>query len=245
MFPRNSKKKKAHTFLCLMDNAEFHAAVWFLSDVFHHLNLLNTELQGRDKTVAQLVERLQAFQKRLALFSADLCSGKMLLPPALRTAGLQTTEAMTGLINALKTNFATRCENFSIPTEVMRFVNDPFCVDVVGEFAVKAKELYNWNSFSHQLTCDSHYSWQVQKSSGLVKSATRNSLIQGVLHFLSSLCLAQLTSESAFSHMNAIKTSNRASLTAEHLHHCMHIAMTSYTPDFTALAKSNKCHFSH
>ena len=65
----------------------------------------------------------------------------MLLPPALRTAGLQTTEAMTGLINALKTNFATRFENFSIPTEVMRFVNDPFCVDVVGEFAVKAKEL--------------------------------------------------------------------------------------------------------
>ena len=51
--------------------------------------------------------------------------------------------------------------------------------------------------------------------------------------------------EFAFSHMNAIKTSNRVSLTAEHLHHCMRIAMTSYTPDFTALAKSNKCHFSH
>ena len=63
----------------------------------------------------------------------------MLLFPALCTAGLQTTEAMTGLINALKTDFAARFENFSIPTEVMRFVNDPFCVDVVGEFAVKAK----------------------------------------------------------------------------------------------------------
>ena len=63
----------------------------------------------------------------------------MLLFPALCTAGLQTTEAMTGLINALKTNFATRFENPSIPTEVMRFVNDPFCVDVVGEFAVNSK----------------------------------------------------------------------------------------------------------
>ena len=141
MFPRNSKQKKADTFLCLMENTEFHAAVCFLSDVFHHLNLLNTELQGRDKTVAKLVETLQAFQKRLALFSADLCSEKMLHFPALRAAGLQTTEAMTGFINALKNNFAARFENFSIPTEVMRFVNDPFCVDVVGEFTVKAKEL--------------------------------------------------------------------------------------------------------
>ena len=95
-FLHNSKQKKADTFLCLMENAEFHAAICFLSDIFHHLNLLNTELQGRDETVAQLVERLHAFQKSLALFSADLCSGKMLNFPTLRTAGLQTTEAMTG-----------------------------------------------------------------------------------------------------------------------------------------------------
>ena len=137
----------------------------------------------------------------------DLCSGKMLLFPALRTAGLQTTEAMTGLINALKTNFATRCENFSIPTEVMRFVNDPFCVDVVGEFAVKAKELVvSLNEACLQLelidiqsSADLRQSLQLA-GSGLVKSATRNSLIQGILHFLSLLCLDQLTSQNPHSH---------------------------------------------
>ena len=255
-FLRNSKQKKADTFLCLMENAEFHAAVCFLSDVFHHLNLLNTELQGRDKTVAQLVERLQAFQKRLALFSADLCSGKMLHFPALRTAGLQTTEAMTGFINALKTNFAARFKHFSIPTEVMGFVNDPFCVDVVGEFAVKAKELVvSLNEACLQLELiDIQSSADLKQSlqlAGSEKFWTREVSHQKFPNsrrlalFVLTMFGSTYTCESAFSHMNAIKTSNRASLTAEHLHHCMRIAMTSYTPDFTALAKSNKCHFSH
>ncbi len=62
------KLKKAGQFLSLMENDEFTAAVCFLSDVFHHLNQLNMELQGRDKTVTQLVERLHAFQKKAHTF---------------------------------------------------------------------------------------------------------------------------------------------------------------------------------
>ena len=51
--------------------------------------------------------------------------------------------------------------------------------------------------------------------------------------------------ESSFSHMNAIKTSNRASLTNEHLHHCLRVAHTSYEPSFSAIAQSKKCNLSH
>jgi len=57
--------------------------------------------------------------------------------------------------------------------------------------------------------------------------------------------LQQAGFESSFSHMNAIKTHNRISLTDQHLQHCLRIALTTYTPDFTALAKSKKCNFSH
>ncbi len=44
-----------------------------------------------------------------------------------------------GFIDALKTNFADRFDHFSI--EVRKFVKDPFCVNVEGEFASEAKEL--------------------------------------------------------------------------------------------------------
>ncbi len=36
-------------------------------------------------------------------------------------------------------------------------------------------------TFSHQMTCDSHYRWQVRRCFGHMKSARRNSLIQGVV----------------------------------------------------------------
>ncbi len=125
------------------------------------------------------------------------------------TSGQQITAVMTGFIDALKTNFADRFDHFSIPAEVKKFVKDPFCLNVEGEFASKAKELvvsdgrlYNLNSltFSHQMTCVSHYRWQVLKCFGHMKSARRNYLIQGVSPFLSSQCLALLTRASHHSH---------------------------------------------
>ena len=72
-----------------MENYEFNAAVCFLSDIFHHLNQLNMELQGRDETVynslvAELVEILDAFQRKLSLLSAELCPGKMLHFPTMK-----------------------------------------------------------------------------------------------------------------------------------------------------------------
>ena len=141
VFLRSSKLKKAGKFLSLMENDEFNATVCFLSDVFHHLNQLNLEWQGRDKTAAELVENLHAFQRKLSLFSVDLCPGKMLHFPTLRSSGLQITEMMSGFIDSLKNNFATRFHDFGIPSGVMTFVKDPFSVNVQSDFALKGKEL--------------------------------------------------------------------------------------------------------
>ncbi len=127
------------------------SAVCFLSDVFHRLNQLNYELQGRDQTVTQLKEKLHAFQKKLTLFSADLCPGQMLHFPTLHTSGQQITAVMTGFIDALKTNFADRFDHFSIPAEMRIFVKDTFCVNVEGEFASEAKELVVSDEASSQL----------------------------------------------------------------------------------------------
>ncbi|CAG6007803.1 unnamed protein product [Menidia menidia] len=99
------------------------------------------ELQGRDKTVSELVEKLHAFLRKLSLFSADLCPGKMLHFPILRKSGLQITEVMSGFIDSLKNNFSTRFDDFSISSEVVRYVKDPFCVNVETDFALKGKEL--------------------------------------------------------------------------------------------------------
>lgn len=61
--------------------------------------------------------------------------------------------------------------------------------------------------------------------------------------FLLTTFWTTYTCESSFSHMNATKTNTRASLTCSHLHQCLRLAVTSYEPDFHALAKSNKVSF--
>ncbi len=74
-----------------------------------------------------------------------------LLIYVLCTSGQQITEVMTGFIDALKNNFADRFDHFSIPAEVRKFVKDPFCLNVEGEFASKAKELVVSDEASLQL----------------------------------------------------------------------------------------------
>lgn len=51
--------------------------------------------------------------------------------------------------------------------------------------------------------------------------------------------------EAAFSTMNIIKTKYRSKLTDEHLHMCMRMALTTFTPRFKILAGQAKAQFSH
>ena len=77
-FLGSSKHKKSETHLNRMLDDNFIGDVCFLSDIFKHLNDLNVGLQGRDKTVIELVEQMRAFQVKLDLFGTDLSTGRML-----------------------------------------------------------------------------------------------------------------------------------------------------------------------
>ncbi|MGH0161433.1 UNVERIFIED_CONTAM: hypothetical protein FKN15_041049 [Acipenser sinensis] len=82
-FLNNSSHKNAERYSNMVRDDEFMAKVCFLSDIFGHLNTLNLELQGRDKTIIDLVEKLNAFQSKLSLFSSDLHLQKLLHFPQL------------------------------------------------------------------------------------------------------------------------------------------------------------------
>lgn len=258
-FLRGCHHKKAAPFLAQMQDDEFMADVCFLSDIFQHLNGLNLQLQGRDKTVCDLVDRLNGFKRKLELFSIDLTPTKMLHFPTLRalinSSSAQISPAMTAFIDKLIDNFAARFDNFNIPAEVMRFTKDPFSVDAGGEFAAEAKQvLPSLDEGSLQLELI-----DIQASSDLKHDLRSLACEQfwvklnqvqfpntrRLAFFLLTMFGTTYTCESSFSHMNAIKTNTRASLTSAHLHQCLRIALTPYEPNFAVLAKSKKCHFSH
>uniref|UniRef100_A0A669CMJ3 Uncharacterized protein n=1 Tax=Oreochromis niloticus TaxID=8128 RepID=A0A669CMJ3_ORENI len=117
----NSRQKKAETYLNrIMDNS-FMASVCFLTDIFKLMNDLNLGLQGRGKTVTELVEQMHVFQVKLNLFETDLSTGRLLHFPKLRkctSSPTQVTDVMTDFIVRLKENFLGRLDGLALPTEV-------------------------------------------------------------------------------------------------------------------------------
>lgn len=114
-----------------------------LSNIFKHLNYLNVGLQGRDKTVIDLVEKMHTFHLKLDLFATDLRTGRLLHFPMLRkciSSPAQLTDVMTDFIARLKENFAARLDGLALPTEVMGFVRDPFTAASDINLALKVQQ---------------------------------------------------------------------------------------------------------
>ncbi|XP_058626113.1 SCAN domain-containing protein 3-like [Onychostoma macrolepis] len=257
-FLRSSKHKKAETHLSRILDDNFMADASFLSDIFKHLNDLNLALQGRDKTVIDLVEQMRAFPVKLDLFATDLSTGRMLHFPTLRkfiSSPAQITDVMTDFIARLKMNCAGRLDGLVLPSEVALFVRDPFTVALEGDLSARAKQVVpsiDEGKFTLELV-------DMQSSVTMAQELCTNGPtmfwtdvnvhqfpnIKKVAIVMLSMFGSTYTCESSFSHMNSIKSNYRCSLTDCTLHQCLRIALTTYEPKVTALVQNKKCHFSH
>lgn len=101
-FLRTCKHKRAGNLLERMLDEQFMAEVYFLCDIFGHLEKFwNLEVQGREKSIADLVEKPCAFKTKLAIFKTDLTT-KILHFPHLRAVlstapGAHITRVMTDM----------------------------------------------------------------------------------------------------------------------------------------------------
>lgn len=77
-FLMQSQSKAAADHLRIMQDREYMCNVAFLTDIFSDLNALNLRLQGKEKPVVEMVEKLDAFGKKLDLFHAYLLSARLL-----------------------------------------------------------------------------------------------------------------------------------------------------------------------
>ena len=237
------------------------AEVNFLCDIFKNLNTLNLELQGREKCIADLVERLCAFKTKLTIFSTDLTSREMLHFPRLRglmntAPGAQITPIMTDFMTKLTENFTERFQGFSIPIEVLHFARDPFSVKPEAGFSAKVKVVMPSivESIFQMEMVDVQASFALKQHLRSEGAETfwcnhvnkfQYPTVKKVAVLIVTMFGSTYTCESSFSHMNAIKTRARCSMTSEKLHECLRIALTTYEPNYVEIAKARQCHFSH
>ncbi len=70
-----SKIKAAAENLALLGDEKFMSNVTFLVDIFGHLNQRNLQLQGRGKTIVDMVEKLESFTRKLELLQTFPLAG--------------------------------------------------------------------------------------------------------------------------------------------------------------------------
>ena len=225
-----------------------------------HLNHLNLQLQGRNHTVADMCEAIEAFRSKLHLLERDIQGRKLHFPRLrehLEKNNMQEDPAMKEFVSSLAENFKERFDSSpKLSGDILLFLRQPFSVPADGEWTAEAKRLV-------PSTDEAALQMEVLEmgTSDLLKAQHKESLLcdfwinlvpqarfkntRAIAMLLLTMFPSTYICESAFSAMNAIKSQDRNRLSNTHLGQCLRIATTDYRPDIRKVASSRRSHFSH
>ncbi len=254
-FLLDQKSAKAKPFVDFMKNEEEMEIVAFLTDITSHLNDLNMKLQGKNSTVCGLMSAVRAFQRKLEVFKCDLQQDLLHFPRLLdQTGGKHHHHNYAEFLDKLIKNFQTRFEDFHLGKQVLLCIENPFLVKNIAEFSTEATKVFPWASAASLQTelielqenlalqeshCDPVTFWTKMVTAAGVPLLQKMA-IQILTMFPSTYCC-----ESAFSTMNMVKNAYRSTLTNEHLHQCLRLALTPFMPKFKQLVAQRRFHLSH
>jgi len=245
----------------LLEDTEWILDLAFLTDITGKLNHLNCQLQGKGKTVADMISAVNAFKAMMSIFSVHLQRKKVLHFPSVQSV-LQDNASASGafdkaaekysqVINRLGQEFENRFCDFDQLEPCVSFISNPFMqVDITciaeqlratfnvdaGQVEIEILTLQNdLHLKAHQ---DAPNFWclvDTEKYKGVCTAAMKVACLFGSTY----LC------ESAFSDMNFIKNKHRTRLTDAHLQDSLRVTVSNYTPDYSTLVDSMQCQTSH
>uniref|UniRef100_A0A8C1S060 Uncharacterized protein n=1 Tax=Cyprinus carpio TaxID=7962 RepID=A0A8C1S060_CYPCA len=211
-FLSSLQSQKAEKFLRFLNDSIEMAYVRFLCDIMSHLNQLNLQLQGKNHTIADMYEAIEAFRLKLTLFERDLRGRKLHFPHLQQHCvkhQMREDSLMRDFITRLAKNFDERFESFNLSSELLLFLRQKH----------------------HKAASVSNFWTKV-----VSQAKFKNSRI--IAMFLLSMFPSTYICESSFSIMNFIKNQDRNRLSSVHLDQCLRIATTEYCPNFRGIASN-------
>ncbi|XP_070408067.1 general transcription factor II-I repeat domain-containing protein 2B-like [Nothobranchius furzeri] len=247
--------------ISLLEDIEWILDLAFLTDITGKLNHLNCELQGKGKTVADMISAVNAFKAKMNIFSVHLQKKRVLHFPAVQSVLNDNASASetfdkvvdkySEVINRLGQEFENRFRDFDQLEPCVSFISNPFVQVEIACIAEQLSATFSLNAgeveieiitLQNDLHLKAHQSepnfWclvDTEKYKGVCTAAMKVACMFGSTY----LC------ESAFSDMNFIKSKHRTRLTDAHLHDSVRVAVSSYTPDYSKLVNSMQCQVSH
>ena len=84
----------------------------FCVDITQHLNVLNSNLQGQNKVITEMFDKIKAFESKLRIWNRQLKSNNMVHFPILKKENPSETKKYAEEIQRLQKDFSLRFKNF-------------------------------------------------------------------------------------------------------------------------------------
>uniref|UniRef100_A0A670JTK9 Uncharacterized protein n=1 Tax=Podarcis muralis TaxID=64176 RepID=A0A670JTK9_PODMU len=118
----------------LLASDEWCARLAYLADIFHHLNELNTRMQGRNENLLTSTDKINGFRAKLQLWHQHVESGNLeMFTLTKQWQGVHTAALCEIIAKHLKTlEGKLSCYFSSVSTECLDWVRDPYSSASVG-----------------------------------------------------------------------------------------------------------------
>ena len=244
------------------DYAKLDNLVWmndlaFLADFTGRLSALNLQLQGKSKSISELISAIGAFKMQIPSLISDLEEKRFNFfsniknhlqnyPHTIWNPGKYVIE-----IHVVSHEFEAGFSDFKKIEGIVEYMSYPFKSDLnVSTISRQISEVFSLESGAVEMEI------LTMKADVLLKArASENdfwkfvdkkySNIKKCAEYIHSCFGSTYLSESAFSFMNAIKTKQRSVLTDCHLSNCLMLSLTGYKPEYDMLVKDMVTQISH
>ncbi|XP_075768584.1 general transcription factor II-I repeat domain-containing protein 2A-like [Pelodiscus sinensis] len=203
----------------------------FLADITDKLNILNLELQGKDKHVAQMIGSVKSFKAKLILWMSHMKTKSLVHFPSMKKMVCDSDFNPSPFVIHFQTllqQFEKRFQQFTIIEPVVAFLVNPFTSQIeVTEMATSIASLVQVRTEEVELEI-----LDLQNDIVLKSCATDENFwnlidqkkfpaLKNVAYKIKSYFGSTYLCEVLFSTMNFIKSKYRSRLTDVHLDDCL------------------------
>jgi len=217
----------------------FNINLGFLTDLTTQLNNLNFALQGKGKSIFEMVDSIDAFLKKIDVLQYDLSLKRLWHFPCLKSVfnelAIQKYDFAMFIdrYEELKSNFCLRFKDFEIIREKKQLFYNPMKCQIIAQHPEFQMELCT-------LQCDTEL--QLLNSSGIefwesVKKEKYPLLHKQILKLFSMFGSTYIC-ESAFSSLKHIKNNHRNRISNEHLEAVLRLSKTNININIDNIIKS-------